>query len=163
MTRAPLRSFYVLADQGPTCLDGDEMKSKCLWLGLFFITSFAVAASTNDRPPIILKPIVVHGSSIPSGWLTVSWDCKGPLPIDRVKRAWISNVLAGSPADKAGFSIDDTLLALGGVPIETLTGVSLRWNLEREREPGTEEQFLLQSPDGERHLVTMKFIEKTGH
>lgn len=137
-----------------------------IFIGLVFLPH-GRAAEPKSGPareaPIVMAEIVVLGKKIPAGWLTVSWECKGALPLDHVKRAWISNVLPDGPAAKAGIKIGDVLLAIGPAKIETLTGMSLRWNMERERDLGTHEEFLLQTPGEAPRIVTLKFEKTTGH
>ena len=114
----------------------------------------------SKEPTLMLPTLVVFGTRIPSSWLEVSWECRGPMPIDRIKRAWISKVMAGSPAADAGFKVGDTLLAMGSVPVETMSGVSIEMYLKREREFGTREEFTLQTPGKEKRIVAVVFKEK---
>ena len=135
---------------------------KALRIFVFLLSATGLGASATDDPPVKMAEIVVIGKKIPSGWFTISWRCKGPLPLDRVSRAWVSNVLEEGPAAKAGVKMDDTLLAIGNVPVEKMTGVGLRWNLEREREAGTQESFLLQGADGTQWVFVVKFEHASG-
>ena len=135
---------------------------KALSAFVFLFSAAWLGASATDDPPVKMAEIVVIGKKIPSGWFTISWRCKGPLPLDRVSRAWVSNVLEEGPAAKAGVKRDDTLLAIGNVPVVEMTGVSLRWNLEREREAGTQEEFLLKTADGRTWVFVVKFERGSG-
>ena len=96
---------------------------------VFLLLASSLGASATEDPPVVMAEIVVIGKKIPSGWFTISWRCKGPLPLDRVSRAWVSNVLEDGPAAKAGVKMDDRLLANGNVPVVKMTGISLRWQL----------------------------------
>lgn len=137
-----------------------NVRARCVFVFLFLTAG--LGASATDDPPVKMAEMVVIGKKIPSGWFTISWRCKGPLPLDRVSRAWVSNVLEEGPAAKAGVKKDDTLLAIGNVPVEKMTGVGLRWNLERERAAGTQEEFLLKTADGRRWVFVVKFEQGSG-
>jgi S1-C subfamily serine protease len=132
------------------------MKAHFAFMIASCVGSLLAAAAVKDAP-VVMPEIIVIGKKIPDGWFTVSWRCNGPLPLDRVKRAWISNVLPDSPAAKAGVQIDDTLLAIGDVPVERMTGGMLRWNLQREREAGTKEEFWIKTNGGEKRLFVVRF------
>ena len=110
-----------------------------------------------DEPTVELPTFVVNGTHIPSAWLEVAWVCKGPMPIDRIKRAWISKVASGSPAEKAGFKAGDALLAMGDMRVEAMTGYSLEQNLKREREPGARENFTIQTRGQKERIVVIVF------
>lgn len=139
-----------------------QVKVKALCILVFLFCAAGLGASATHDPPVKMAEIVVIGKKIPSGWFTISWRCKGPLPLDRVRRAWVSNVLEEGPAAKAGVKRDDALLAIGNVPVVEMTGVSLRWTLEREREAGTQEEFLLQAADGRQWVFVVKFEHASG-
>jgi len=129
---------------------------------LFFLTAIGLTArpkegATPQEPTVVLPTFVVLGTRIPSGWIEISWECKGPFPISPIKRAWLSKVQADSPAAKAGFKIGDTLLAIGRIPIEQMTGISLHADLKREREIGTREEFTLCTPGEEKRTIVMVF------
>ncbi len=123
-----------------------------------------VAASKEAKEPkeptLVLPTFVVLGTRIPDSWLEVSWECKGPFPIDRIKRAWISKVQSDSPPARAGFKVGDALLVMGGVSVETMTGFSLQANLKREHEVGTKEEFVLKTAGEEKRTVVIVFENK---
>ena len=129
---------------------------------VFLLLASSLGASATEDPPVVMAEIVVIGKKIPSGWFTISWRCKGPLPLDRVSRAWVSNVLEDGPAAKAGVKMDDRLLAIGNVPVVKMTGISLRWQLERDREAGTQEEFLLKTANGREWVFVVKFEQASG-
>ena len=129
---------------------------------VFFLSVICLTAKTKEsakpkEPTVVLPTFVVVGTRIPAGWIEIAWECQGPFPFSRVKRAWLSKVLADSPAAKAGFRRGDTLLAIRNVQVETMTGVALEAELKREREFGAKEEFLLQTPGEEKRTVLMVF------
>jgi S1-C subfamily serine protease len=126
-------------------------------LAVMLITVPAAASDKRKDPPLRLPEFVVHGTRIPAGWLTVNWNSKGPLGTDHVVRAWFSYVQPDSPAAKAGINSNDNLVAIGGVGVATIPGITLRWHLERERQRGTREEFTVQTPGGEKRIVTIRF------
>jgi S1-C subfamily serine protease len=135
---------------------------------LFFSVALPAFASTEGRPaekvaPVVMSKLVVSGRRLPSGWFTVAWECKGPLPLDALKKVWIDNLLPGSPADSAGVQIGDRVLSIDGTSVEKLNGLSLRTLLEREHDPGTQLEFCLQTPGEAKHLFVVKFEGRTAH
>ena len=106
---------------------------------------------------MVMAEVVVLGTKIPSGWFTITSECRGPLPLDRIKRAWVSNILVDSPPAKAGLKIGDGLIAIGGTSVDAMSAMTLRWHLEREREPGAREEFIFQKPDGAKWVFVAKF------
>jgi membrane-associated protease RseP (regulator of RpoE activity) len=139
------------------------MKSNILILVL--TTALVIAAESkslkNPKEPVVELPtFVVIGTHIPSSWLEVAWECRGPMPIDRIKRAWISRVASDSPAAHAGFQVGDALLAMGETRVESMTGYSLEQNLRREREPGARETFSIQTPGQKERTVVIVFEGK---
>jgi S1-C subfamily serine protease len=138
------------------------MKTKLTILGLICAACLWAKpkeSPASKEPVVVLPTFVVIGTRIPSSWLEVAWECRGPMPIDRVKRAWISKVQAGSPAAEAGFKVGDNLLAMGSIPVEAMSGVTLQSNLQREREFGTREEFILQTPGKEKRTVVILFAK----
>jgi S1-C subfamily serine protease len=138
------------------------MKTKLPLLFAVIILFSCVLAEAKPRQKtgestVELPTFVVNGTHIPSAWLEVAWECKGPMPIDRIKRAWISKVASGSPAEKAGFKAGDTLLAMGDLKVEAMTGYSLQQNLKREREPGARENFTVQTPGQKERTIVIVF------
>ena len=136
------------------------MKTKLFALGLIGVVCLMAKPKEGrapKEPTLVLPTMVVVGTRIPSSWLEVSWLCRGPMPIDRVKRAWISKVQTDSPAADAGFKVGDSLLAIGGVSVETMGGISLEMNLRRERDVGTREEFTLQTPGKLPRVVAIVF------
>ena len=111
----------------------------------------------TDEPTVELPTFVVNGTHIPSAWLEVAWECIGPLPINPIKRAWISKVASGSPAEKAGFKAGDALLAMGTIRVGTMNSYSLEQNLKREREPGARETFTIQTRGQKERTVVIVF------
>ena len=70
------------------------------------------AAAAAKESPVVLSKLVVSGTRIPSGWFTIAWETKGPLPLDPIKRVWVSNLMPGSPAESAGVQIGDRVIAI---------------------------------------------------
>ncbi|HEY4247051.1 MAG TPA: PDZ domain-containing protein [Lacunisphaera sp.] len=122
-----------------------------------YVSGEAKPRKKTDEPTVELPTFVVNGTHIPSAWLEVAWECKGPMPIDRIKRAWISKVASGSPAEKAGFKAGDTLLAIGDMKVDAMNGYSLEQNLKRERQPGARENFTVQTPGQKERIVVIVF------
>jgi len=129
-----------------------------LKFGLLLIASVAgaVAASQKEKP-VVMAEVVVFGKKIPSGWFTIASETRGPLPLDRVKPAWVSNILPDGPAAKAGLKIGDVLVAIGETPVDTMSAMTLRWHLERERDAGAREEFVFQKPDGAKWVFVARF------
>ncbi|MEO7700332.1 MAG: PDZ domain-containing protein [Opitutus sp.] len=119
------------------------------------------APKESNAPPLVLQKMVVPGKRLPSGWFTIEWECKGTLPLDPIKRAWVSNLMPGSPAEMAGVQIGDRLIAIDGVPVRKMNGMGLRLLLDREHEPGSQIEFLLQTP-GEPERVFLLTFERAG-
>ena len=139
------------------------MKSHILFLALIaalVVTGESKPLKNSKEPVLELPTFVVIGTHIPSSWLEVAWECRGPLPINRIKRAWISRVASDSPAAHAGFKVGDALLAMGETRVETMTGYSLEENLRREREPGATETFSIQTPGQKERTVVIVFEGK---
>lgn len=139
-----------------------RMKAKLLFIFVTMTLTSCVLADAkprkkSDEPVVELPTFVVNGTHIPSAWLEVAWECKGPMPIDRIKRAWIAKVASGSPAEKAGFKAGDTLLAMGDIRVEAMNGYSLEQNLKREREPGARENFTVQTPGQKERTIVIVF------
>ena len=132
------------------------------WFLLLSVGLVDVPAKMKPKEPVVVLPtFVVIGTRIPTSWLEVAWECRGPLPIDRIKRAWISQVRPGSPPAKAGVKVGDLLLAIGSYSTDQMTGYSLQMNLDRERPEGSKEEFTLQTPGGEKRTVTIIFEART--
>ncbi|MEO7700231.1 MAG: PDZ domain-containing protein [Opitutus sp.] len=108
-----------------------------------------------------MQKLVVSGKRIPSGWFTIEWECKGTLPLGPIKRAWVSNLMPGSPAELAGVQIGDRLIAIDGAPVRKMNGMSLRLLLDREHEAGSQIEFLLETP-GEPERVFLMTFERAG-
>ena len=125
----------------------------CLVAGL----GFKDATDAPKEPPLVLPTLVVIGFRIPTSWLEVSWECNGPLPYNKVKRAWLSKVGHGTPAEKVGMKVGDRLLAIGSEPVESMSGERLRSILEFERDPGSKERFAIQTPGTEKRIVVIQF------
>ena len=119
------------------------------------------APQETKAPPVVMQKMVVPGKRIPSGWFTIAWECKGMLPLDPVKRAWVSNLMPGCPAELAGVQIGDRLIAIDGAPVRKMNGMSLRLVLDREHEAGSQIEFLLQTP-GELERVFLMTFERAG-
>jgi hypothetical protein len=118
----------------------------------------AAPASKKDATfNVELPTFVVIGFRIPPSWLEVSCECDGPLPYNRIKRAWISKVGHDTPADKVGIKVGDTLLAIGHEATGAMTGVSLHDNLRRERDPGTRLELTIQTPGSAQRTVVIVF------
>lgn len=115
------------------------------------------AARETNAPPVVLQKMVVPGKRLPSGWFTIAWECKGTLPLSPVKRAWVSNLMPGSPAERAGVQIGDRLIAIDGVPVIKMNGLSLRLLLDREHEAGSQIDFLLETPGEPERNFLMTF------
>ena len=120
------------------------------------------AKSEEKAAPMVMSKMVVSGRRLPSGWFTVAWVCKGALPLDPIKKAWIDNLLPGSPAESAGVQIGDRLVSIDGQVVDKLNGLSLRALLEREHEPGTQLEFWLQAPGEAKRVFVVKFERGTG-
>ena len=119
------------------------------------------SAGLAKESPVVLSKMVVTGTRIPSGWFTVAWEAKGPLPLDPIKRAWVSNLMPGSPAESAGVQIGDRVVAIDDVPVEKMSGLLLRSTLEREHEAGSQMIFLLSATDGSRRKFVVAFESGT--
>jgi C-terminal processing protease CtpA/Prc len=140
------------------------MTHRMMRLGVLLATGCAMvgftmaAESAKDREPHVELPtFVVIGFRIPSSWLEVAYECKGPLPFNLVKRVWISKVGHGTPADEVGIKVGDTLLAMGSETVDTMTGVSLHDNLRRDRGPGTRLELTIQTPGKKERTVAIIF------
>ena len=146
-----------------------EMKRVAGSLILIFLSAVsAIGASKGSGPenkvaPVVMTKMVVSGRRLPSGWFTIAWECKGSLPLDRIKKAWVSNLLPGSPADLAGVQIGDRVLSIDGQAVDSMNGLSLRTILEREHDAGTRMEFLLQQPGEENRLFVVKFEQAMRH
>jgi S1-C subfamily serine protease len=129
--------------------------------------SMMIAAEKSRSPgdvkdaPVVLSKMVVSGTRIPSGWFTIAWEVKGSLPMGPIKRAWVSNLLPGSPADSAGVQIGDRVVAIDDVPVEKMNGLLLRSSLEREHAAGSQITFLLSSTEGARRHFVVTFESGT--
>jgi S1-C subfamily serine protease len=129
--------------------------------------SIAMAAEKTDpaapakEAPVVLSKMVVSGTRIPSGWFTIAWEVKGSLPLGPIKRAWVSNLMPGSPAESAGVEIGDRVIAIDDVPVEKMNGLLLRSTLEREHPAGSQITFLLSSTDGARRHFVVAFESGT--
>jgi hypothetical protein len=140
------------------------MRSRA-WLLLLPVSAVlctSAAAKSPEPPaakgaPVVLGRMVVSGKRIPSGWFTVAWECKGALPLDPIKRAWVSNLMPGSPAESAGVQIGDRILAVDEIPIEKLNGLLLRSMLEREHDAGSQMTFLLRSGKDAPRIFVVAF------
>jgi S1-C subfamily serine protease len=119
------------------------------------------SAGDAKDAPVVLSKMVVSGTRIPSGWFTIAWETKGPLPLDPIKRVWVSNLMPGSPAESAGVEIGDRVIAIDDVPVEKMNGLLLRSALEREHAAGSQITFLLSSTEGARHRFVMTFESGT--
>ena len=115
------------------------------------------SAAPAKESPVVLSKLVVSGTRIPSGWFTIAWELKGPLPLDPIKRVWVSNLMPGSPAESAGVQIGDRVVAIDDVPVEKLNGLLLRSTLEREHAAGSQITFLLSSTECARHEFVVTF------
>ena len=69
----------------------------------------------------------------------------------------MSNILPDGPAAKAGLKIGDVLVAIGETPVDTMSAMTLRWHLERERDAGAREEFVFQKPDGAKWVFVARF------
>lgn len=133
--------------------------------GLIGLLAFLLAVSNApgkskekpEGPTVVLPTFTVIGTRIPSSWLEVSYECKGPTPLDRIKKAWISKVGRGTPADTAGLKTGDVLLSFDQHPIDTMTGYTLDDSLKREREIGTRLEIAVQTPGKEKRVVVIVF------
>ena len=148
---------------------GQKMKrSRAVFVLAFLCAqSFGAApkpspAQETKAPPVVMQKMVVSGKRIPSGWFTIAWECKGPLPLAPIERAWVSNLLPGSPADLAGVQIGDQLIAIDGVPVRKMNGMVLRLLLNREHEAGSKMEFLLQTPEEPERVFLMTFERGRG-
>ena len=135
------------------------MKTILAIIGLGLAGALTAAPEPAKEAPVKLPTFVVIGYMIPPAWLQVSWECKGPLPYNLVKRAWISKVGPDTPAAKAGLKVGDTLLAIGNTAVEAMSGERLRALLKLERGPGTRLEFMIQTPGGEKRTVAIVFEE----
>ena len=129
---------------------------------MFLLLAAGLAAApkpepAGDTPMVVLPTLVVIGFRIPTSWLEISWECTTPLPFSLVKRAWVSQVGRGTPADKAGIRKGDQLLAFGGVEVAKMGGETLHALLQLEREPGAQLEFTLQTPGREKRKVVVRF------
>ena len=124
---------------------------------LFGVVVLGAAPDASKEPTLVLPTLVVIGFRIPTSWLEVSWECNGPLPYNKVKRAWLSKVGHGTPAEKVGMKVGDRLLAIGSEPVESMSGERLRSILEFERDPGSKERFAIQTPGTEKRIVVIQF------
>lgn len=106
---------------------------------------------------VVLPALVVIGHQIPKNWLEVSWECTTPLPFSPVKRAWISKVGWGTPAEKAGIKVGDQLLAVGGLVVGKMGGETLHALLQLERGAGAQMEFTLQTQGHEPRTVAIRF------
>ena len=136
---------------------GQKKRAGLALLGLLATTGFAAAPKEPKGPVVELPPFIVLGTRIPASSLEISWECKGPMPIYRIKRAWISRVKADSPVAEAGFKTGDKLLSIGGREVGLMTGLSLQADLKREHALGTREEFVLQTPGEEKRTVVLVF------
>ena len=137
------------------------MKAKFTFLVLLLAAGLAAAAESKPVPaagPVVVLPtLVVIGHQIPTSWLEVSWVCKTELPFSLVKRAWISKVGWGTPADKAGIKRGDLLLAIDGAAVGDMGGERLHALLQLEREAGTRLELTLQTPGHEKRTVPILY------
>ena len=133
------------------------MKTTLTFLVLLFVTGLAAAPKPAEEPPLVLPTFVVIGFRIPTSWLEVSWECRTPLPVSPVKRAWVSTVGWGTPAAKAGIRVGDQVLAIGGEEVGQMGGESLRTVLQRERDAGARLEITVQTPGREKRTVTILF------
>ena len=78
-----------------------------------------------------------------------------------IKRAWVSNLMPGSPAESAGVQIGDRVVAIDDVPVEKMSGLLLRSTLEREHEAGSQMIFLLRATDGSPRQFVVVFESGT--
>ncbi|MEO6992860.1 MAG: PDZ domain-containing protein [Lacunisphaera sp.] len=137
-----------------------KTKLRLLLAAIILIPCALADAKTHkktDESTVELPTFTVTGTHIPSAWLEVSWECIGPMPIARIKRAWISKVASGSPAEKAGFKAGDALLAIGDLRIAAMNGYSLELSLKREREPGARENYTVQTPGQKERTIVIVF------
>lgn len=134
-----------------------------MFIGLGLVAGLAAAPEPAQTAPVKLPTFVVIGYMIPPAWLEVSWECKGPLPYNLVKRAWISKVGPDTPAAKAGLRVGDTLLAVGNTAVEAMSGERLRALLKLERGPGTRLELTIQTPGSEKRTVAITFEEPPLH
>ena len=137
------------------------MKAKFTFLVLLLAAGLAAAAESKPVPaagPVVVLPtLVVIGHQIPRNWLEVSWECMTAMPFSPVKRAWISKVGWGTPADKAGIRRGDRLLAVGGMEVARMGGETLHSLLQLEHDAGTILEFTLQTPGHEKRSVAIRF------
>lgn len=130
----------------------------CSLIALFLpLVTHAKPKVKTEGPVVELPTFVVIGTRIPSSWLEVAYECKGPLPIDRIKKAWISKVGHGTPAEAAGLKVGDVLLSFDGHPTESMTGFSLHDSLQQERSSGTHLEMVVQTKGTEKRTVAIVF------
>jgi hypothetical protein len=111
----------------------------------------------NDGPIVELPTFVVIGTRIPSGWLEVAYECTGPSSLWPIKRAWISKVGQGTPAEDSGLKVGDTLLSFDDHPTAAMTGESLHDTLRREHSSGTLLKMIVQTKGAEKRTVAISF------
>ena len=128
-------------------------------LSVILLTAAGQAPSGAKEPVVTLPTYVVMGHRFMSSWLEVAFECKGPFEISPIKRAWISGVKAESPVDKAGFKVGDNLLSMGGVPVRSMTGLSLPLALKRERNDGERETFVIQTPGKAERTIVITYTK----
>ena len=125
---------------------------------LLLTAGLAATPKPAPEPPVVvLPPLTVVGHQIPTSWLEVSWVCKTELPFSLVKRAWISKVGWGTPADKAGIKRGDLLLAIDGAAVGDMGGERLHALLQLEREAGTRLELTIQTPGHEKRTVPILY------
>ena len=134
------------------------------WLVLVVITVLSVTTGTNAKskektegPIVELPTFVVIGTRIPSSWLEVAYECTGPESFSPIKRAWISKVGQGTPAESAGLRAGDALLSFDGHPTNAMTGFSLHESLKQERGSGTRLEMIVQTKGAEKRTVAIIF------
>lgn len=133
-------------------------KASVLAAVVFFVIGMnAKPKEKTEGPAVELPTFVVIGTRIPSSWLEVSYECEGPVPILPIKRAWISKVGSGTPAEKAGLKTGDLLLSLDGRTTASMTGISLHDNLRQERSSGTRLEMTVQTRGAEKRTVEIVF------
>jgi len=131
-------------------------------IGVLIFSFATIAAPGKSRektegPTVVLPTFTVIGTRIPSSWLEVSYECKGPTPLTQIKKAWISKVGRGTPAETAGLKTGDILLSFDNQATDTMTGFSLEKSLRTERAVGTRLEMIIQSPDAEKRTVVIVF------
>ena len=127
---------------------------------IFSMATIAAPGKSKEKPEgptVVLPTFTVIGTRIPSSWLEVSYECKGPTPLSKIKKAWISKVGRGTPAEAAGLKTGDILLSFDNQATDTMTGFSLEESLSTERVIGTNLEMIVQSPRAEKRTVVIIF------